>query len=86
MKRQSQNPIHIRDDVLNEVPCIPRNEEEMIADSKRASDDMYCTADIQGWLAPCFKIRDLIANWVVRIAFTPTGLTDWRALLEKHTR
>lgn len=30
--------------------CTPSNEKEMIADSKRDSDDdMYYTTDIQGW-------------------------------------
>lgn len=43
----SESPFHVRD-AIDERLSTPRNEEELIADSKRASDDMYYTADVQG--------------------------------------
>lgn len=85
MRRSSENPFHVRDE-HEEVLWNPCNEKELIADCERASDDMYYAADIQGWLGLRIGTRDLIANWVVRIAFTPACLAAGRAIFEKSTR
>lgn len=48
MKRESEKQLHVRD-MYNQLLSTLPNEKEMIADSERASDDMYYTTDIQGW-------------------------------------
>lgn len=55
MRRPSENPFHVRDE-HEEVLWNPCNEKELIADSERASDDMYYAADIQGWLGLRFEL------------------------------